>query len=244
MKIGLIGYGRMGKLIGELAPDWGHVLTAIIDHSSPQATAKAITASSIANTDVCIEFTSPSSVLKNCTALAAAKKNAVIGTTGWENELPQVRKIVEEAGIGVIYGANFSLGVHLFLRLVAEAAKLLDAFPEYDVGVIEQHHNKKADNPSGTAKAIAARLLEGLSRKRIAVFDRLDHHPHPEELHVTSLRCGHIPGTHEVIFDSSCDTISLSHTARGRTGFAEGALRAAEWIRGKKGLYTIEDMLA
>ncbi len=237
MKIALIGYGKMGRMIEEAALRRGHEVIARINRTSD------LEARGVADADVCIDFTHPKSVLGNIRTLVALGKSMVIGTTGWEEHLDEVKSLVSASEIGAIYGSNFSVGVHMFFRLARFAAQIVQQFEDYDVGVIEQHHRQKVDSPSGTARSLGNILLEAMPRKQCLVFDHLEGAPKNEELHVTSLRCGSIPGTHEVVFDSSADTISLCHTARNREGFALGAVLAAEWILGRKGLYSVDDMM-
>jgi 4-hydroxy-tetrahydrodipicolinate reductase len=241
MKIALLGYGKMGRMVEEAALKKGHTIIAkISSHESSQITSS--TPSSIEHADVCIDFSHPSCVIDNIKKAAQLKKNLIVGTTGWDDHLDFVKKIVKQHQIGFMYAPNFSLGVHLFRRIVAEAATLINAFEEYDIGVIEAHHNKKADSPSGTALSIANVLLERIQRKKRLVYDADQEPVVPEDIHVASIRCGTIPGTHEVVLDSRVDTITLKHVARSREGFAEGAVTAAEWLEGKSGFYTIDDL--
>lgn len=153
----------------------------------------------------------------------------MIGTTGWEEHFDAVQQYVKKYQIGLLYSPNFSMGVQLFFKIVAEAASLIGPFESYDVGLLEEHHKHKLDRPSGTAKRLAEILTDRLQRK--------------EELSVASLRCGSIPGTHTVLFDSTVDTITLTHQAHNREGFAAGAVLAAEWLQGKQGFFTMDDML-
>ncbi len=222
MRIALIGYGNMGQMIEKTAVSRGHSIVARItsNHWDMEALQKA---------DVCLEFTRPECVIENIRKIAELKKNIVVGTTGWHENIDLVRSLVEEHQIGVLYAANFSIGVNLLLRMLAYAASLVDAFEEYDVAGIELHHNRKKDSPSGTSLEIAKTIKQHMNR--------IDNVP------FSSVRCGSIPGTHTVVFDSSCDTITIMHEARNREGFALGAVQAAEWIQGKKGLYTLADCM-
>lgn len=226
MKIALIGYGKMGRLVETVAKGRGHTIVAIID---PHQETKTIDKTSLKGAEVCIDFTHPTTVLSNLKACASLGLNVVIGTTGWDQQLPQVKEIVNKSGIGCLYSANFSIGVNLFIKMVEEAAKLMNHFDEYDVAGLEYHHKQKVDSPSGTAKMLTEALLKNGPRKKQCDF--------------SSVRCGSIPGTHTIVFDSPADTITLSHEARSREGFAKGAVTAAEWIQGKKGLFTINDLL-
>lgn len=214
MKIALIGYGKMGKLVHKVAEEKGHSIVAVIDSK---------TSGSIAEADVCIDFSVPNAVVKNVELAASLGKNIVVGTTGWHEEMEAIRNIVNRSSIGLLHAPNFSLGIALFLKMIEQTAGLMAPFNQYGVAGIEMHHETKLDAPSGTAKAIASRLKQ------------------PVEF--SSVRVGHIPGTHSVIYDCPVDTITLTHTARNREGFAEGAITAAEWLEGKKGIFTLDDLI-
>lgn len=226
MNIALIGYGKMGKLLETIAVAKGHAIIARID---PHLATKAITADLIAPADICIDFSRPDGAISNLRACAALGKNVVIGTTGWEAQRKEAEAIVADSGIGCLHSANFSLGVNLFMAIVAQAAQLIGPFDDYDVAGYECHHNQKLDAPSGTAKALTEVLLDHLSPKKAFEF--------------ASIRCGSIPGTHTILFDSASDTITLTHQARNREGFARGAITAAEWLQNKQGWYTLQDLL-
>lgn len=233
MKIALIGYGKMGKIVETVALEKGHEIVfkgKELDSAIDQA-------------DVCIDFSHPSCVMEHIKMVSKAKKNLIVGTTGWYDQMEYVKSIVKESQIGFLYAPNFSIGVFLFLKIVEEAATLFHPFDEYDVGAVELHHSKKADSPSGTAKLLVNALLEKMERKQNVEINAVQGQIDPHTLHVASLRCGSIPGTHTVLFDSPADTITLTHQARNREGFARGALFAAEWLEGKKGFYSIDDLL-
>jgi 4-hydroxy-tetrahydrodipicolinate reductase len=246
MKIALIGYGKMGKMIEQIACSAGHEIAAIID---PVATgkniAKTIGEANLDSTDVAIEFTQPGQAVDNITALAQKKIPVVTGTTGWLDRMDEIEKAVKSTEAALLWASNFSIGVNLFYRMAWYAAQLADNFPEYDVGGFEAHHNKKLDSPSGTAKTLAEGVLSKIGRKKKIVWETLDRKPLDEEIHFPSLRLGSIPGTHSLFFDSSADTIEITHTARSREGFASGAVRAAQWLITEKrqGIFTIDDML-
>jgi 4-hydroxy-tetrahydrodipicolinate reductase len=242
MKLALFGFGKMGRLIKELAQARGHSVCAI-DPAASGADALQICPAALQDVEVCIDFSHPAAALGNLRAAAELGKSVVMGTTGWYEHLDQARRIVEERGIGFLYAPNFSIGVNAFFKITAEAARIMNRFEGYDVAAVEFHHNKKADSPSGTALTLAEVLKEGMAAKQRPVYDRLNRRIDADELHVASVRCGSIPGTHEVIFDSEADTISLKHTARSRHGFAAGSVTAAEWLCGKSGFFTIEDLL-
>lgn len=234
MKIALFGYGKMGKCIEQMCLPGNHEVVCRIGRASPKL---------VEDAQVCIDFSHPDAVLENVHFIATMGKPLVIGTTGWSSHLPEVEAAVQNAGTGLIWAPNFSLGVHLFLQIISEAAKLIDHFDHYDISGHESHHNQKADSPSGTAKAISERLLRNIDRKKTIVYDTLNRPIESGEIHFTSTRAGFDPGTHTVAFDSPEDTIRLSHQARNREGFARGALLAAEWILDKKGVYTIDDLI-
>lgn len=241
-RIGIFGYGRMGRIIHSLAESQGCTVSFIYDPHSEEHAAPP-DAEAFAQTDVAVEFTVPESAVRNIALAAAHKTNIVVGTTGWYERMNEVRSIVETAGIGLLYAQNFSIGVQLFLRIVREAAALADRFDEYDIAVHEAHHNRKADAPSGTALRIGEEILAQVQRKKRLFTENPNKVPDPEELYVSSQRVGNVPGTHTVTLDGEVDTIEITHRARNRQGLALGALKAAKWIKNKHGLYTIEDML-
>jgi 4-hydroxy-tetrahydrodipicolinate reductase len=262
LKLILVGYGKMGKLIEEKALERGDCeISAVVDPFATAAVSHAAIYKSVADIDaalladdeaadhhtVAIEFTQPATAVANIKALAARKTPVVVGTTGWYDQLPEVRSVVEDAGSSLLYASNFSLGVNLFYRVAAYTASLFGLFEDYDVAGFEIHHNKKADSPSGTAKTLADLVLANArGRKTSMVWDKLDRPPEPTEAHFASLRVGSVPGIHSVLFDSAADTIELRHTARNREGFAAGALLAAEWLVSggkRRGVFTIDDVL-
>jgi len=228
IKIALIGYGKMGKLVEQAALSRGHLITGILNSASPKI---SLSNKDIADADICIDFTHPSCVMENLTNLAALKKSVIMGTTGWYDQFEKVEKIVKNAKIGFLHAPNFSLGMALFHKLLIKAATLIEPFDAYDVSGLEIHHSQKADNPSGTALALSKSLNTHFKRKK-------------EGVQFSSIRVGSVPGTHSIIFDSNADTITLTHSARNREGFAEGAVLAAEWLYGKEGMFTLDDMLA
>jgi len=240
MKILLVGYGYMGKEIEKILLSRGHVVAGTVDPVS-EASYKEITPSLLEKADVVIDFSSPSSVEKNCDVYVKGKIPIVMGTTGWENIREQIGKKVEEAGIGFIWGSNYSVGANLFINLVGKATSLINNFPEYDILLHEYHHKRKKDSPSGTALMTAEEILKQSDKKEKIITEKLDRQIKADELHVSSTRGGDIPGTHIVMFDSFADTIELTHRARNRSGFALGAVIAAEWIINKKGFIKVED---
>ena len=261
MKVILAGYGKMGRLLEERLTERGHQVLAVVDpvyaktggslpsgvtvYTSLNDAIKGPQGKSLKDADVAIEFTVPGVAPENLLFLANEKIPTVTGTTGWFAKLPEVEKVVNAAGTSLLWSSNFSLGVNLFYRVAAYAAKLIDPFAEYDVAGCETHHNKKADSPSGTAKTLVERVLAQMTRKKKAVYEMLERPPAADELHYASVRVGSVPGVHSLIFDSAADTIEITHTARSREGFAIGAVLAAEWlIAGKRtGVFTMDDVL-
>ena len=242
MRIALIGYGKMGKMIEQIACAQGHEIAAIAD----PLIGKSITEINPDTVDAAIEFSRPDAAAANIIALAEKKIPTVTGTTAWHDKIEDVRKAVEASGSSLIWATNFSIGVNLFYRIAWYAAALANNFPEYDVGGFEVHHNKKLDSPSGTAKTLAEGVLSKIDRKKKIVWDTLvERKPQEDELHFPSLRTGFVPGTHSLFFDSPADTIEITHNARSREGFASGAIRAALWLTAEKrrGVFTIDEML-
>ena len=260
MNIAIIGYGKMGRLLEARAIDAGHKVSAVIDpivgepyivNGKPvmgTAAYKSIDALAGPNCkpDVAIEFTHPDTAPANLLFLAKEKIAAVVGTTGWYDRINEINATFTKTGTPFFWSPNFSLGMNLFYRIASYCARIFDPFPDYDVGGFEAHHNKKADSPSGTAKAIAEKMLSNMTRKKKAVYETLDRPPAADELHFASLRAGAIPGVHSLVFDSPADTIEVTHTLRNRDGLAAGAIRAAQWLHSKKagGVFTMDDMLA
>lgn len=238
MKIALIGYGKMGRAVEAAAGSRGHTVVARLDAGD------RIDRESLAGAAAAIDFTAPAAVEENARRVAEAGTDLVIGTTGWTDRLEAVSAIVAGGGIGCIWSPNFSLGVQLFFRLAAEAARLANRLEEYDVAVHEAHHRHKLDHPSGTARRLADLLVAGLDRKTSWREGPAEGVPDPAVLWVSSTRAGEIPGEHEVALEGPSDSLVLRHTARGRDGFADGAVAAAEWVRGRKGLFTMDEMLA
>ncbi len=245
MNIALIGYGKMGREIARCA-EGKHEIALTIDPNGPGP--KSITDANFEDIDVAIEFSHPTAVLQNIDALLERKIPIVVGTTGWYEHLKNVEQKVIEAKGALLWASNFSIGVHLFWKMVERGAELMNHFDEYDVFGHEFHHNQKADSPSGTAKTTADILLKNITRKTKLVTQEMTRKIEPHELHFSSTRGGSIPGTHSVYFDSPADTIEITHTARNRSGFAMGALRSAEWLvaqyrEGKRGFFSIDDYL-
>ncbi|MEK6957821.1 MAG: 4-hydroxy-tetrahydrodipicolinate reductase [archaeon] len=243
MNMALIGYGKMGQMVQRVAEERKHRIVSIIDVSNKKAMFREINKGSVKDADVCIDFTAPESAIENIKKVSSLGKNIVVGTTGWYSHIQEAGEIVKKSGVGCIYASNFSIGMNIMFGLTEYASRIFDRFDAYDAAGFEMHHNKKADSPSGTAKSLAEIMKANISRKKRIVYDMVNRRIEPDELHFASLRIGSVPGTHKIIFDSIADTIELSHTARSREGFALGAVLAAEWLRGKKGFYTINDFM-
>jgi 4-hydroxy-tetrahydrodipicolinate reductase len=226
MKIALIGHGAMGKLIRSLAEEKGHTIAAVVDEDDANLSAGELT-SKLTGCDVAIDFTTAAAVRRNVEACVIASVPLVEGTTGWNEVIDDIRKIVADGNGTMVFGANFSIGVNLFYRIADVASELFAKFPEYETFIEEQHHSRKKDAPSGTA----LKLKEIVSAHINSEFS------------VSATRAGNIPGTHRVGFDGPADQILLEHTARSREGFAFGAIMAAEWIVGKKGFYEFGDVM-
>jgi 4-hydroxy-tetrahydrodipicolinate reductase len=227
MRILLVGYGRMGRLVGELAPQYECEVAAIVD---PQSSSQSATLDDerLREMDVAIDFSLPEAVPVNLPAIAKLGLNAVVGTTGWRSYEPALRKIVADSGIGVVAAPNFSAGVVMFEAIVARAAALAAAQPEFGAWLHETHHVMKKDAPSGTA------LLLKSAMERAGYSRPID---------VSSTRAGFVPGIHTIGFEGPAESITLSHSARDRSAFARGALQAARWVAGKRGWFTMHDVL-
>jgi len=203
-----------------------------------------LTKQTLKGVDVCIDFSSPGSVVDNIRASASCGKNIVVGTTGWYHKLGEVRKMVSKYKIGLLYAPNFSLGMNIFSQVLAVGLQYVNRFNAYDVAIHETHHKGKADSPSGTALMLGDIVLRHVRSKKSILSETARRAIQPKQLHITSARVGNVVGTHKVLFDSEADSIELVHTAKNRSGFALGALIAAEWLTGKKGIYTMNDVIA
>ena len=222
--LAILGCGKMGRLIEQLAPEYGFAVSARFTRSNIDT----LSHESLHGASIAIEFTAPSAAPENLRRLAALGVNTVCGTTGWYEEVPKIRQIIAEAHTGLVYGANFCVGVNLFFEIVGRAAQLFAQHTEYEAWGWEIHHSAKKDAPSGTLKKLAEEM-------RRAGFTG--------SLTLSSNRAGAHTGTHEIGFDSAADTITLRHTARSREGYARGALQAAQWIAGKRGVFEIREIL-
>lgn len=244
MKIALLGYGKMGKIIEKIAHDRKHEIVLKIDYSNLDE----LTEENLQKADVAIEFSTPSTVLGNIEKCFKAGVPVVVGTTGWHHEITQIKEQCEYNGGSMIHATNFSVGVNIFFHVNKVLARLMNNYPYYDVQVEEIHHMQKLDSPSGTAITIAEGIIDNLDSKKewknVLVSDDKpdDEVVATNEVLIESLRIENVPGTHTVIYDSEIDTIEFKHTAHNRNGFALGAVLAAEWVKDKKGFYSVEDM--
>lgn len=218
MKVLIVGYGKMGRLVEQLAIEQGHEIAGRVDHDRHEW----------ADADVAVDFSTAEALVANFGHYVRRRMAVVVGTTGWSDHAPRLRVEAERAGLGVVASANFSIGVNIFQLVVAEAARLMQAQEQYGAWIHEAHHAAKRDAPSGTALL----LREAMTA---AGFGRA--------IDMSSTRAGMIPGVHTVGFDAASDTIELTHTARDRRGFASGALAAASWIQGRQGWYSMQDVL-
>lgn len=226
-KLALLGYGKMGHLIEQFAPEYDFEVVLRLDEIN-NANGAGMTPEAFENVDVAIEFSTPETAPGNLKRLAELKTQAVTGTTGWLEHLPEVKRAIERAGTGLVWSPNFSVGVAVFRKLTALAAQLLRDEAEYGAWAWEIHHDAKKDAPSGTLIHLVEAMKQAGYRRNIDT---------------SSSRAGKHPGTHEIGFDSAADTITLRHTARSREGFARGALKSARWILSRKGVYTFEEVL-
>jgi 4-hydroxy-tetrahydrodipicolinate reductase len=224
--VAVIGDGKMGQAIRQLALEKGWQVTAIFGERE-SADGVGISKRSLGDPEVAVEFTQPSASVANVTACLREGVPVVVGTTGWYESLPQVMGVAKETGTPLLWSPNFSLGVNVLIELARYAATLMRGLDDFDAHIIETHHTRKKDAPSGTAIAIAKAASDALER------------PIP----TTSIRTGSVPGTHELVFDGAFEQLSLTHLARDRRVFAEGALKAADWLVGKTGVFTMRDVL-
>ena len=222
MIILLLGHGKTGSIVAEVARERGHEIRIL--RSTDNTNASALTQATLSDVDVVIDFTTPQAVLINIEACVRSGKDMVVGTTGWHSELPRIRQSVQEAGTGFVHATNFSIGVNLFLEVARASAAALKH--GYFAQIFERHHANKKDAPSGTALSMQNIVQEASGA----------------EVEITSFREGEVVGMHELVYESPDDDIYLCHDAKSRRGFAQGAVRAAEWIQGKKGVYDFRDI--
>ena len=237
MKIALIGYGKMGKTIEEIALLRKHEIVLKIDIDN----LKDFTKENISKADVAIEFTGPHSAFENVKKAIELGASVVCGSTGWLDKLDDIKKIVVEKNGALLYSSNFSVGVNIFFELNKKLAALMSSHPDYEAIIEETHHTQKKDAPSGTAITLAEQILEQNKKKKRWVNEVSDI---PEDLEIISQRIDPTPGTHSVKYSSAIDDIEIIHTAHSRKGFALGAVMAAEFINGKKGFFSMKDVLS
>ena len=236
MKIALIGYGKMGKIIERIALERGHEIVSVIDVDNTDD----FDSDAFKSADVAIEFTVPQVALSNYRRAFASGIAVVSGTTGWSEHLPEIKKEIEVGNKTLFWSSNFSLGVNIFMAVNKYLAGIMNQFPNYNVEMTEVHHTQKLDAPSGTAITLAEGILEQLDRKNKWVKET---EGNPDEMAIKSFRRGQVPGIHTICYESEVDTISITHDAKSRDGFALGAVVAAEFTAGKKGFLGMEDML-
>ena len=220
MKLALLGYGKMGRMIEQAAGRAGLEIVCVID---PVAGSRG----KLTDADVCVDFSEPAAVMGNIQTAADSRVSMVVGTTGWHDQIDRARTIVETGGIGLVYGSNFSVGVNLMFKLAAYASEMFRHFELHDPFIEEAHHKFKKDAPSGTALSLR-KIVE-------ATYGR--------DVPTSSTRAGYFPGKHTLGFDSEADTLEIVHTARTRAGFADGAVLAAKWIAGRKGFYEFSEII-
>lgn len=236
MKIALIGYGKMGKTIEQLALAKGHEIVLMVDKDNPQD----FTIDNLRKADVAIEFSQPESAFRNVKRCLQAGVPVIVGTTGWLEQLEEAKQLCEQMGGAMLQATNYSIGVNLFFAINRYVAKLMNGQPQYDITIEEIHHTQKLDAPSGTAITLANDIVNEIERKTQWVNHETSE---SADVQIISKRIDPAPGTHEVTYSSDIDTLKISHEAHSREGFALGALTAAEWIVGKKGVFTMQEVL-
>ncbi|KPK87949.1 MAG: 4-hydroxy-tetrahydrodipicolinate reductase [Bacteroides sp. SM23_62_1] len=236
MKIAIIGYGKMGKMIEETAIDIGHQIGLVIDIENMGD----LTPQNLSKHDVAIEFTTPEAAFDNISLCFDAHIPVVSGTTGWLQKFEQVRERCLKENQALVYASNFSIGVNILFALNRYLARIMDSYNQYKPAIEEIHHTRKLDAPSGTAISLSQGILKEITR-----YDdwKLTDKPNARTIPVKAIRADNIPGIHEITYESDFDTLSIKHSAKGRKGFAIGALLAAEFISDKKGLYSMEEVL-
>ncbi|MBD5208377.1 MAG: 4-hydroxy-tetrahydrodipicolinate reductase [Bacteroidales bacterium] len=254
MKIAIIGYGRMGHIVEEIAVERGHDIVCVIDRTDSNGAglgseaeeerlAEMFSSNAFKSADVAIEFSQPHAAVGNILRSFAAGVPVVCGTTGWLDSMPQIRKMCDEGEGTLFYASNFSIGVNVFNAVSKRLAEIMNRFPGYTPSLEEVHHIHKLDHPSGTAITVAEGIIENLDR--VSEWKETENLGITEEgvLGISHRREGEVPGIHTVVWDSSEDSITLSHSAKSRRGFALGAVVAAEWLKGRKGFFSMNDML-
>lgn len=240
MKVAIIGYGRMGHLVEEVAKSRGLHISCIIDAEDMDKFAS----SEFKKSDVAIQFTTPDSAVQGILSCFAAKVPVVVGTTGWDKSLPEIKEMCEK-GLGtVLYASNFSIGMNIFMAMNRYVTNIMNGFDSYDPSLLEVHHVHKLDHPSGTAITLAQQLTSISTRFKNWVEKELGQKADKGFLPVYHRREGEVPGIHTITWESDCDSIVMTHDAKNRLGFARGAVSAAQWLAGKKGFYSIGDFLS
>lgn len=239
MKIALIGYGKMGHIIERIAESRGHKITCRIDADNTDD----FNSEDFRKSDVAIEFSTPATAVNNILSSFAAGVPVVSGTTGWYDSIPEMRQLCEEGKGTLLYSSNFSLGVNIFMAVNRFVTKLMNNFPEYMPSMTETHHIHKLDHPSGTAITLAEDIISISDKVDKWEEPQPDREPSEKALEISHVRMGEVPGIHTITWDSAVDTISLTHSAKSREGFALGAVLAAEWLKGRKGMFTFSDVI-
>ncbi|WP_263792800.1 4-hydroxy-tetrahydrodipicolinate reductase [Salinibacter sp.] len=240
MKLALVGTGQMGGAVAREAEADSHEVVARFHSDRPFLEASR---SAVEEADMAVDFSLPELAVPHLRRCCEWQVPVVMGTTGWYDALDDVRTLVQEHDASVLYAPNFSIGVAVLSRALGHVTTLMDALDDYDAFVQELHHTKKADSPSGTAQLLAEQVVDGLSRKDHVEPETQHQRIDPSAVHVSSTRAGTAFGEHTVAFDSPFDRVALRHRAKNRRGFAAGVLRAAEWLRGRRGLFTLDDVL-
>ncbi len=250
MNIALLGYGKMGKAIEEIAIERGHIITATIDSQNDWIQKKE----RLLKADVAIDFSTPASIISNINNCIEYNLPLVVGTTGWHDSVKDIKSIIEDKNQAFIWASNFSIGVNIFFKVNKELAKLMNKYDDYQVSVNEVHHTGKLDAPSGTAISIAKELIDNLDRKTRWELDEDSDFENPINkidnsekennpiIKIQAERIDPVPGTHTTVFESDIDSIEITHTAKNRKGFATGAVIAAEWLKDKKGFYEFKEV--
>ena len=240
MKIAIIGYGRMGHLIEEVAKSRRLEISCIIDIDNTEKFASE----EFRKSDVAIEFTTPSAAVEGILSCFAAKVPVVVGTTGWDNSLPEIKAMCDKGSGTLMYASNFSIGMNIFMAMNRYVAKIMNGFDSYNPALTEVHHIHKLDHPSGTAVTLANELTRISTRFKNWIEKEIGEKADNGFLPVYHRREGEVPGIHTITWDSDCDSIVMTHDAKNRLGFARGAVSAAQWLAGKKGFYTIGDFMS
>src|SRR5690606_751701 len=239
MNLALVGTGRMGSAVEDVAVERGHTIVSRFNSERPLGE----DAGELKGAETVIDFSLPDVAVAHLDRYGRWGVPAVIGTTGWYDRLDEVREMIRKRDASIFYAANFSLGIAMLARCLRAVTPMLDRLPEYDASIHEVHHVNKVDSPSGTAQMLGAILVEGVERKRRIEPETQHGRISDEALHVTSSRTGGVIGRHSILLDSPFDELTLEHRAKNRKGFAFGAVRAAEWLPGRRGLFTMDDLL-